>query len=148
MARLGRFTALSVIGLMLAACSYGPPTVGEHREFDAVCDKANDGNRIQVEGYLRFPDKIRGEDSGVLRLYKAPDYAGTPIGVQTSIGSGANQMELPPKLYSDKDLKVHLTDGQVAGVETKVKVSGKIYFPIIGQDFTCSLENPLIEPAR
>jgi hypothetical protein len=55
---------LSIFGLSLAAaalvaCSAGPPTVGESRDFGSVCDKANDGHRVAVEGYLRLPDQIK-----------------------------------------------------------------------------------------
>jgi len=145
---LNRVAALMFVALMIASCSYGPPTAGELRDFDAVCDKANSGKRIAVEGYLRFPDKFTGDQSVVLRLYKEGDFKGTPIGVQTRAGSQANQLELPPSRYTDKDLRVHLADGSVVGVGTKVRVSGKIYFPIVAQEFTCSLENPLIETVK
>jgi hypothetical protein len=137
--------ALIFVVLVLAACSYGPPTAGELKDFDSVCDKANGGKRIAVIGYPRFPDKITGNQSGVLRPSKEPDFKGTPIGVQTSFGSSPNHMELPPSRYTGGF--VHLADGQTIGVRTKVKVSGKIYFPLIGQDFTCSLESPLFELA-
>ena len=50
--------------------------------------------------------------------------------------------------FTDKDLKVHTSDGQVIGYNTGVKVSGKVYYPLVGQDFKCALENPLIESAR
>jgi len=143
-----RFVVICFVTLMFVACSYGPPTIGENKDFDSVCAKDNNGKRVAIEGYLRFPEKFTGDQSVVLRLYKGGDYSGTPVGVQTSVGSQANQMELPPSRYTDNDLKVHLTDGQVAGVGTKVKVSGNVYFPMVAQDFTCSLENPLIESAK
>lgn len=141
------------IGLLsfCAACgssSSEPPTAGEMKDFASVCDKANEGKRVAVVGFLRFPEKFTGTSSVVLRLYASGDYAGAPIGVQTHIGSQANLVELAPKEYTDKDLKVHTSDGQVAGYGTRVKVSGKVYYPLVGQDFKCGLENPLIESAR
>jgi len=141
------------IGLLIfcAACggsSPEPPTAGETKEFASVCDKANEGKRIAVAGFLRFPEKFTGTSSVVLRLYGGGDYAGAPIGVQTRIGNQANQVELAPKEFTDKDLKVHTSDGEVAGYGTRVKVSGKIYYPLVGQDFKCGLENPLIDSAR
>jgi hypothetical protein len=48
--------------------------------------------------------------------------------------------------YTDEDLRVHLTDGQVVGYDTKVRVSGKVYYPVVDQDFDCGLDNVLIEP--
>ncbi len=140
-------------GLLIfcAACgssSPEPPTTGETKDFASVCDKANEGKRVAVAGVLRFPEKFTGTSSVVLRLYAGGDYAGAPIGVQTRIGNQANQAELAPKEYTDKDLKVHTSDGQVAGYGTRIKVSGKVYYPLVGQDFKCALENPLIESAR
>jgi hypothetical protein len=148
-----RLCRMLSIGLLIffAACggsSNEPPTAGETKDFASVCDKANEGKRVAVVGFLRFPEKFTGTSSVVLRLYAAGDYAGAPIGVQTPIGSQANQAELAPKEFTDKDLKVHTSDGQVAGYGTRVKVSGKVYYPLVGQDFKCGLENPLIESSR
>ena len=147
-----RFFAVALLALASAACGGAkapePPTAGELKEFAALCDKANEGKRVAVVGYPRFPEKFTGTSSVVLRLYEKADYAGAPVGVQTPIGRQANQAELAPKEYTDKDLKVHTADGQVAGYGTKIKVSGKVYYPLVGQDFKCSLENPLIELAR
>ena len=148
----GRLFGIALLALAFAACGGAkapePPTAGEMKEFASLCDKANEGKRVAVVGYPRFPEKFTGTSSVVLRLYGGADYAGQPIGVQTPIGKQANQAELAPKEYTDKDLKVHTADGQVAGYGTKVKVSGKVYFPLVGQDFKCGLENPLIESAR
>jgi hypothetical protein len=143
--------AFSLLALALAACSSKtpqPPTVGEAKDFGAVCDKANDGKRVAVAGFLRLPDSFTGTQSVVLRLYQANDFAGTPIGVQTKMGSQANQLEYAPKQYTDRDLKVHTADGQVTGFGTKVRVSGNVYFPLVGQEFPCALENPLVELAK
>jgi hypothetical protein len=149
---LRRLTGIGLLALTFNACGGGappePPTAGEATNFASVCDKANEGKRVALTGYPRFPEKFTGTSSVVLRLYEGPDYAGAPIGVQTPIGKQANQAELAPRQYADKDLKVHTADGQVAGYGTKVRVSGKVYFPLVGQDFKCALENPLIESAR
>ena len=141
------------IGLLIfcAACGGGSPelpTTGEMKDFASLCDKSNEGKRVAVVGFLRFPEKFTGTTSVVLRLYGGGDYAGAPVGVQTRIGNQANQVELAPKEFTDKDLKVHTSDGQVAGYGTRVKVSGKVYYPLVGQDFKCGLETPLIESAR
>ena len=122
-----------------------PPTVGETKDFASVCDKANDGKRIAVVGYLRFPDEVNRKIGLVLRLYKTNDFSGPPIGVSSDIGSQPNQVEFMPKEYTDKDLKVHLANGQVSGFGARVKVSGDVYFPIVGQTFACALSNPLVE---
>ena len=149
---LRRLFGIGLLAIACAACGGGatpePPTAGEARDFASVCDKANEGKRVAVIGYPRFPEKFTGTSSVVLRLYENADYAGAPVGVQTPIGKQVNQAELAPKQYTDKDLKVHTSDGQVAGYGTKVRVSGSVYYPTVGQDFKCALENPLIESAR
>jgi hypothetical protein len=148
-----RVHTIVAIGLLIfcAACGGGSteaPTAGEVKDFALLCDKANEGKRVAVVGFLRFPEKFTVTSSVVLRLYGDGTYAGGPVGVQTKIGNQSNQAELAPKEYTDKDLKVHTSDGQVAGYGTRVKVSGKVYYPLVGQDFKCGLENPLIESAR
>ena len=143
--------AVCALAFLLGACGSSekkPPTVGETKDFDTACDKANDGKRIAVEGYLRFPEEVNRKVGLVLRLYKTKDFTGKPVGVSADIGSKPNQVEFMPKEYTDKDLKVHLTDGQVAGFGTKVKVSGDVYYPLVGQVFQCALSNPLVEIAH
>jgi hypothetical protein len=142
---------LGLFALRLTACGSAekkPPTVGEARDFATVCDKSNEGKRVALEGYLRFPDEINRKIGLVLRLYPTTEFSGQPVGVSTNIGSGPNQVEFMPKEYSDKDLKVHLANGEVAGFGTKVKVSGDVYFPLVGQEFKCALSNPLVKPAK
>ncbi len=81
----------------------------------------------------------------MLRLYKEDDLRGAPLGVSADFGSQANQVEKPPKQFTDGDLKVHLAGGQVAEFGTKVRVSGQVYFPLVEQEFPCALSNPLVE---
>jgi hypothetical protein len=146
MSRLHRFSVILFI-FMLAACSQpaAAPTVGQVKDFATACDKANNGQRIAVTGYLRFPDSFTASDSVVLRLYEKDDYAGQPIGVQINFGDQPNQVATVGDNFTDKDLNVHLASGQVAGYGTPVKVSGKVYYPLASQDFPCALENPLVE---
>jgi hypothetical protein len=140
--------ALSLIAGVLAACGEPAPTVGEAKAFANVCDKANDGKRVAVEGYLRFPDSFTGDRSVVLRLYESDGFGGKPIGVQIEFGAQPNRLEPVSDQYSDDDLKVHLANGQVAQFGTKIKVSGKVYYPLVAQEFDCGLENPLVELAH
>jgi hypothetical protein len=147
-------TGLMVLSLLLAGCASEPPTAGELTAFAAVCDRANDGKRVTVEGYLILPDEFTESSSVVLRLYKDLDAyfaesnaESAKIGVTVQFGTDANQIEEVPTSYSDEDLKIHTADEQVVGYETLVRVSGKVYFPIVEQEFACGLENPLIEVA-
>jgi hypothetical protein len=140
--------ALGVLAFALAACSPSTPTAAEEVGFATACADDNKGQLLAVQGYLRLPDSFTGDQSVVLRLYETADLSGTPIGVQIRFGSEPNQVEMVPLEYSDEDLKVHLADGQVVEFGTPVKVSGKVYFPAVDQDFECGLENPLVEAAN
>lgn len=142
------FLIFCLVTLLLSACGgSSPPTEGQAVDLATACDKANDGKRIAVVGYLRFPDSFTGDQSVLLRLYQSTDFSGTPIGVQIDFGTQANQVEPVKDQYSDSDLKVHLSDGQMAQFGTQVKVSGKVYYPLVSQNFDCGLENPLVEAA-
>ncbi len=143
--------ALCLVAFALAACGGGekkPPTVGEGKNFAEVCDKANEGKRVAVEGFLRLPSEVKVKTGLVLRLYPTTEFAGKPVGVSTEIGSEPNRVALMPKEFADKDLKVKTADGQVAGFGTKVRVSGDVYYPLVGQEFPCALSNPLVELAK
>jgi hypothetical protein len=156
-----RALALGLAVLGLAACE-GAPTLGEPRDFANVCDKASDGHRVAVEGYMRLPETItvdkpaRGGGQGVeilvVRLFETPNFNGTPIGVDIDFGSEPNTMDEIPngaRGYTDADLKVHAANGQTVTYGQRVKVSGTVYFPVSGLshvEFSCGLSNPLIEP--
>jgi hypothetical protein len=149
---------LSLAAIALVACNEGPPTPGEPRDFSSVCDKANDGHRVAVEGYLRLPDQIKvyRSSSGssqqkivVVRLWDSSKFQGTPIGVNIDFGTGPNMMdEIPGEyIFTDNDLKVHRADGETAGFGDRVKISGTVYFPtsLADVEFSCGLTNPLVE---
>jgi hypothetical protein len=80
----------------LAGCASEPPTAGELLAFEAVCDKANDGKRVAVEGYLLLPDEFTDSESVVLRLYQELDLDEARIGVTVRFGSEANQIDEVP----------------------------------------------------
>lgn len=149
---MSRFRVLGAFGVLalmaaLVGCGSEPPTAGQATAFASVCDKANDGKRVAVDGYLYFPNSFSDSQSVVLRLHETDAFDGTPIGVQIPFGTAANQVEEVEDQFTDEDLQVHLADGSVAGFRTKVKVSGKVYFPMVEQEFPCSLENPYVELA-
>jgi len=131
----------------LVACGDTPPTTGTNTAFADVCTKANDGKRIAVDGYLRFPESFTDDGSVILRLFQTDAFKGDQIGVQTKFGTQPNQVENVADHYTDADLKVHQGDGQVVAYGIKVHVSGMVYFPIVAQTFPCALENPLVATA-
>jgi hypothetical protein len=143
------FMAVCIFTLILTACGAAKtPAVGTAVQFANVCDKANEGKDVAVEGYLRFPESFTGSMDVILRLYEADSFDGAPVGVQIDFGSQPNQVKMVSDQYADSDLTVYLADGSSAPFGTKVKVSGYVYFPLTGQDFACGLETPLVESAE
>jgi hypothetical protein len=148
MALLRTLLALAVVSFMLAGCGDGPATPAETIAFSEVCDRANDGNRVAVDGYVIFPNSFTESTSVVLWMYEDENLDGTPIGVQVNFGAEPNQVEEVADQYTDEDLRLHLANGDVVGYRTKVNVSGKVYFPMVEQEFTCSLASPYIVSAE
>jgi hypothetical protein len=147
--------ALRCAGLVLAmatllGCGQGAPaaaTAATDVAFADACDKANDGKRVAVDGYLRLPESFTGDRSVVLHLYETDAHAGSPVGVQVRFGSAANQVATVPTSFSDEDLSLHLDGGGTAGYGTEVNVTGKVYYPMVAQDFACALEDVVVQAA-
>lgn len=137
--------SLAVAALVLSGCASEPPTAGTPTDFAAVCDRANDGQRVSVEGYLIFPNSFTESTSVMMLMHESDSFDSTPIGVQTPFGTAANQIEAVTDQFTDDDMALHLGNGEVVGFREKVRVSGKVYFPVVEQEFPCALENPLFE---
>jgi hypothetical protein len=138
---------LALCVFVLAACGATPPTTGINTAFTDVCAKANDGKRIAVDGYLRFPSSFTDDGSVILRLFQTDSFDGDQIGIQTKFGTQPNQVENVADHYADTDLKLHESDGAVIAYGTKARISGTVYFPMVSQEFACALENPLVATA-
>lgn len=140
--------ASALLVMQLAGCGEeGPATVGELVTFDTVCDKANESKRVALEGYLDFPNEFKSKDLSIMmRLRAAPGAKDRVVGASVRLGTSPNNVAVPPKTFSVKDLKLTMNDGKTAGYADKIKVSGKMYYPIVAQDdFKCGLTNTLIE---
>ena len=134
---------------LLAGCGdSGPPTAGTATTFAAICDKANDGKRLALEGYLTLPEDFTKSSSVVLRLRQAQKLGGDVVGVTANFGDAPNTVKaITGKSYSDTDLGVHTTDGATLTYQDRVRVSGTLYFPTMSNtvEFHCALSNPLFE---
>lgn len=143
-----RFASL-LFCIFLASCGEsGPPTRGVPVSFDAACAKANEGKRVMLEGYLEFPESFKASDATVmLRVRPSLDSLEHVVGASATLGSAANNVELPPQTFKRSDLKLHLANGQIAGYLDKVEVSGTMYYPssMAQVEFKCGLGNTLYE---
>lgn len=140
--------ALAAMALCLAACVPASAAPGTPQAFIAACDKVNEGQLIAVEGYLRLPASLDSASTVVLRLYPDPSMQGKPVGVLMRFGDAPNQAHRISRSYRDSDLRVRLADGAVIPFGTRVRVSGRVYFPVQPQDYDCALRNPYVEPAN
>lgn len=141
---------LVIVGMAscMAACVPASPSAGLLQAFAQVCDQANQGLRVAVEGYLRLPDTLTDTGSVRLRLYRDSTYGGKPIGVSMRFGDGPNQASAIKSSFVDSDLKVHLANGKPVPFGTRLRVSGTVRFPIPPQDFDCELDDLYVELAK
>ncbi len=146
--RSGILVVITLMALRITACSPRIARPGILQDFSNACDKANEGQEIAVEGYLRLPDVLTSSNSVELRLYRDATFSGKPIGVTMRFGNGPNEATKITTAYQDKDLQVHLANGTAVPFRTRVRVSGRMYYPLVPQDFACGLENPYVEPAK
>ena len=102
-----------------------------------------------LEGYVDFPQKGFGDSDTIIMMRVRPSLASweNTVGASAKLGNGANNVEKPPEVYKNRDLKLHLADGNVVGYSNKVKVSGTMYYTsALGPGaYTCGLSNTLFE---
>ena len=127
----------------------GAPGRGVLTTFQAACDKANEGKRLMLEGYLDFPERGFGDSDTTVMMRLRPRLASWEftVGAKVKIGNGASNVEMPPSNYKKTDVKLHLADGLVVTYANKVKVSGTMYYvSALGPgEYTCGLNNTLLE---
>jgi hypothetical protein len=135
---------------VVAACGQsGAPARGVPVKFETACEKANEGKRVMLEGYLDFPEHGFDDAATAVMLRLRPRLASWEftVGANARIGKDANMVQMPPSNYKKTDLRLHLADGQVVGYANKVKVSGTMFSTSsVGQGaYTCGLTNTLFE---
>lgn len=122
-----KYAFLAVLTGLTVGCSSAPPPATP-MTFDNWKDKANDQKQISLEGYVRLPAAALVSDTMLLELHEKPEGKDRYADFSTRIGSGKNQVEKPPKDYTDKDLKLHANDGSLVGPKDKVRVSAKVIY--------------------
>jgi len=145
------WAATALLTVHIAGCDSGPPTAGTKVTFATVCDKANEDRRVALDGYLDFPSQFKGKDVTIMmRLRAAPFATENVIGASVKLGTGPNHVEKPPRSFTSKDLKVTTNDGKTVGYADRVRVSGRMYYPLptANVEFKCGLDKTLIESAR
>jgi hypothetical protein len=138
--------------LMVGCGGEGPPTPGELKTLATVCDKANDGKRMAVEGHLSLLDSFSersSSQSAPLLIRATPQDTADQIFVWMPYGTGPNSMDKLPAQYSAADLKVRTKDGATVGAQNRVRISGTVVFPSQSPvpAAKCGFNAPLVESA-
>ena len=123
---------LGLAALLLAGCASAPPpaTPVSWKDFNS---QANHDKQVSLEGYPRLPAAALVSDTMLIELHEQADGKGTNVSFSIPIGSSANQVEQPPKDYKETDLKLHANDGSLVGLESKIRVSGKLLYSTGGK---------------
>lgn len=117
--------ALASVVALLAACS--PPPPGTPVTFATLCDEGNADQRVSLEGYPRLSEGMTMvSDTLTVYLWEEPDRGGESVYTSLKIGTGANQVENIPDDFTDADLKIHINDNQVIGLDNKIRMHGRV----------------------
>ena len=112
---------------LLSSCA-SPPPPATPMTFANFNSQANHEKQISLEGYLRLPSTTLVTDTIMIKLCESTDPKSKSLSFSLPVGSGANQVEKPPKDYGQKDLKLHANDGSLVDLSQKVRVSGKLIY--------------------
>jgi len=143
-------TFMLLFCVYLTACGQSAmPSRGVPVTFQSACDKANQGKRVTIEGYVDFPEHGVDDSAGVMVTRVRPSLASWEytVGADARIGNGPNSVEMPHEGYKNRDLRLHLSDGQVVGYSNKTKVSGTVYAAHAQGpgEYSCALRDTLYE---
>ncbi|HUA62141.1 MAG TPA: hypothetical protein VML19_25515 [Verrucomicrobiae bacterium] len=143
-------TSILLFGVYLTACGQSAlPSRGVPVTFQSVCDKANQGKRVMIEGYVDFPLREVPDSAAhvVMRVRPSLSSWENTVGADARIGKGPNSIEMPPEGYKNRDLRLHLSDGQLVGYSNKTKVSGTVYAAHAEGpgEYWCALSDTLYE---
>jgi hypothetical protein len=120
---------------------YGTPLTVD---FTQVLDKANDGKRVSIEGYVTMPTtSYQSGSSAQLDFIERPNEFSAPFNfiLSVNVGDGKNTMKTLPDKYKAEDIVITGKNGEKIGVGDRVKITGKLS---ANSDY-CSLDCQEIE---
>ena len=98
------------------------------------------GARVQVQGYLRLPTRIRLTDRAVIDLFTRRGGRGDRTSVELILGTDPNQLERLQAGFTPTSLRVRGNDGTVATLNDNVVVVATVRRA--GE--TCVLADPTV----
>ena len=116
-----------LLAMLLMACNGKTPATPI--QFGDICK--NDKKTIEVVGFARLPPRIECSSSNCsMHFWGNAEAQGQWHWAQLKVGSGKNQMELPPTQFKNTDLKFRDDAGNVLGHNAKVKLTGYVTGPL------------------
>ena len=127
-----------VVALCGTGCGGGdePP---RQVAVETVC-ALKDGSRVEVQGYLRLPERISLTDRAVIDLFTRRGGAGDRASVELVLGTAANQLERLEAGFTPTSLRVRGRDGTVATLNDRVVVEAKA----TREGDTCVLKDAIV----
>lgn len=132
------FVALAAFAAVGCGGGSDPPTPVA---LAAACDDANDGRQVIVEGYLRFPERLRISTSTVIDVFAEPGGRGDRQQVELPIGDQPNQLERPSATYTPTSLRVTAADGAEVTINDRVRITAEV----ARDDTGCLMRDPQVE---
>jgi hypothetical protein len=84
------------------------------------------GKTVDVEGYLRLPERISVTDRVVIDLFSRRGGEGDRASVEFVLGTGPNQLERPEADFTVTSLRARTRRGKVVTLNDRVAVTGKV----------------------
>ncbi len=104
-----------------------------------VC-AADDGDQVELRGFLRLPERISLTDRAVIDLFTGRGGAGDRASIELTLGTGSNQLERPQAGFTPTSLRVRGSDGTVATLNSRVVVVAAV----ARDGVACVLRDPTI----
>ncbi len=104
-----------------------------------VC-AADDGDRVELRGFLRLPERISLTDRAAIDIFSRRGGAGVRASVEFTLGTGPDQLERPEAGFTPTSLRVRGSDGTVATLNDQVVVAADV----VRKGADCVLRNPAV----
>ncbi len=104
-----------------------------------VC-AADDGDRVELRGFLRLPERISLTDRAAIDVFSRRGGVGGRASVEFTLGTGPNQLERPEAGFTPTSLRVRGSDGTVATLNDQVVVVADV----VRKGADCVLRNPAV----
>lgn len=116
---------LVVLAVALCGSGCGGDGLPTQVAVETVC-ALKDGSRVEVEGYLRLPQRISLTDRAVIDLFTRRGGAGDRVSVEMLLGTGPNQLERLEAGFTPTSLRARGRRGTVATLNDRVVVVAKV----------------------